>query len=94
MVALRQRGGKLEDNRMTETTLFVTLEPCVMCAGAIIHARVARVVYATADPKTGAAGSVFDLLTSERHNHCPAVSPGLLADEAGDRLREFFRRRR
>jgi tRNA(adenine34) deaminase len=80
--------------RLNGTTLYVTLEPCVMCAGALVHARVARVVYAAADPKTGAAGSVFDTLVSERHNHRIAVTAGVLAEEAGALLRDFFRSRR
>ena len=72
----------------------MTLEPCVMCAGAIVHARVERVVYAAADSKTGAAGSVFDTLVSSLHNHRVAVSAGLLGEEAGTMLRAFFRERR
>jgi tRNA(Arg) A34 adenosine deaminase TadA len=75
-------------------TLYVTLEPCVMCAMALIHARVARVVYAAADPKTGAAGSKFDTLISAQHNHRVEVSGGVLAAESGLLLREFFRSRR
>jgi tRNA(Arg) A34 adenosine deaminase TadA len=75
-------------------TLYVTLEPCVMCAGAMVHARIARVVYAATDPKTGAAGSAFDVLLSERHNHRPIVEGGVLAEEAGRLLSAFFRARR
>jgi tRNA(Arg) A34 adenosine deaminase TadA len=74
--------------------LYVTLEPCSMCAMALVHARIGRVVYAATDPKTGAAGSVFDTLVSERHNHRVLVQGGLLAAESGDMLREFFRSRR
>ena len=92
--ALRDAGRRLGNYRFPDSTLYVTLEPCVMCAGAIVHARVARVVYATDDPKTGAAGSVFDTLVSERHNHRVAVLRGLCADEAGALLRNFFRERR
>lgn len=92
--ALRDAGTRLENYRLVDTTLYVSLEPCVMCAGAIIHARVARVVYGAADPKTGAAGSVFDTLISPRHNHRVAVTAGIMADEAGELLRGFFRDRR
>jgi tRNA(adenine34) deaminase len=94
IVALRAAGEKLGNHRFPGSTLYVTLEPCAMCAMALVHARIARVVYATTDPKTGAAGSVFDTLVSERHNHRIRVQSGLLADEAGDMLRAFFRSRR
>jgi tRNA(Arg) A34 adenosine deaminase TadA/GNAT superfamily N-acetyltransferase len=94
IVAMRRAGQALDNHRLVGCTLYVTLEPCVMCAGALVHARVARVVYAAADPKTGAAGSVFDTLVSERHNHRVAVEGGVLADEAGTMLRDFFRSRR
>lgn len=92
--ALRDAGRLLGNYRFPNATLYVTLEPCVMCAGAIVHARIARVVYGATDPKTGAAGSVFDTLVSERHNHRVEVEGGLLAGEAGDLLRAFFRSRR
>lgn len=92
--ALRAAGQKLGNYRFPGATLYVTLEPCAMCAMALIHARVARVVYAAVDPKTGAAGSVFDTLISERHNHRIEVQGGLLADEASALLRDFFRQRR
>ena len=92
--ALRSAGRKLSNYRIPGSTLYVTLEPCAMCAMAIVHARVARVVYGATDPKTGAAGSVFDTLVSERHNHRVAVQGGILADEASAILREFFRARR
>jgi tRNA(adenine34) deaminase len=94
IVALRSAGQKIKNYRLPQTTLYVTLEPCVMCAGAIVHARVDRVVIAADDPKTGAAGSVFDTLTSDRHNHRVQVTRGLLADESSNLLREFFRNRR
>ena len=74
--------------------MYVTLEPCAMCAGAIVLARMPRVVYATTDPKTGAAGSVLDVLAEPRLNHRPEVAGGLLAQEAGDLLRAFFSARR
>jgi tRNA(adenine34) deaminase len=92
--ALRDAGRRLANYRFPGAALYVTLEPCVMCAGAIVHARVARVVYGAPDPKAGAAGSVFDTLISERHNHKVDVRGGVLADEAGDLLRRFFRSRR
>ncbi|WP_250626901.1 tRNA adenosine(34) deaminase TadA [Pinirhizobacter soli] len=92
--ALRSAGRKLANYRIPGSTLYVTLEPCAMCAMAIVHARIARVVYGATDPKTGAAGSVFDTLISERHNHRVAVDGGVMADEASSMLREFFRSRR
>ena len=93
-MALRAAGEKLSNYRMPGATLYVTLEPCAMCSMALVHARIGRVVYAATDPKTGAAGSVFDTLISERHNHRIAAEGGLLADEASTMLREFFRARR
>jgi len=92
--ALREAGARLRNHRIPGSTLYVTLEPCAMCAMALVHARVARVVYAAADPKTGAAGSVFDTLISPHHNHRMAVQSGLLAEESAQLLRDFFRARR
>jgi tRNA(Arg) A34 adenosine deaminase TadA len=92
--ALRAAAGKLANHRLSGATLYVTLEPCSMCAMAMIHARIGRVVYAAADPKTGAAGSVFNTLIDERHNHRIEVAGGLLAEESAALLREFFRARR
>jgi tRNA(adenine34) deaminase len=94
IAALRDAGTREGNYRLPGSTLYVTLEPCVMCAGAIVHARVARVVYAATDPKTGAAGSVFDILLSPLHNHRVAVTGGLLSEEASAMLRAFFRERR
>ena len=94
IIALRAAGKQLGNYRFPGATLYATLEPCAMCAGALVHARVARVVYAADDPKTGAAGSVFDTLVSPLHNHRVAVERGLLAREAGNLLRDFFRSRR
>ncbi|HJR10594.1 MAG TPA: tRNA adenosine(34) deaminase TadA [Rhodanobacteraceae bacterium] len=91
---LRDAGQRLGNHRFPGSTLYVTLEPCAMCAMALVHARVARVVYGATDPKTGAAGSVFDTLTSDRHNHRVEVQGGLLADESAVMLRDFFRARR
>lgn len=94
IVALRRAGRRLGNHRLVGCTLYVTLEPCAMCAMAMVHARLARVVYAATDPKTGAAGSVFDLLESPRHNHRIEVSGGVLADEAASLLRSYFRAKR
>lgn len=92
--ALRDAGQRLGNHRFPSSTLYVTLEPCAMCAMALVHARVARVIYAANDPKTGAAGSVFDTLVSEHHNHRIEVQGGLLADESATLLRDFFRAKR
>lgn len=93
--ALRDAGQRLGNYRLPGTTLYVTLEPCVMCAGAIIHARVERVVYGASDPRAGACGSVFDLLPSDgRFNHHTRCKGGVLAAECGEQLRAFFRARR
>lgn len=94
IVAMRAAGRALGNHRLVGCTLYVTLEPCAMCAMAMVHARIARLVYAAADPKTGAAGSVFDLLADPRHNHRVAVAGGVLAVEAGTRLSNYFRRKR
>ncbi|WP_454832970.1 tRNA adenosine(34) deaminase TadA [Pseudoxanthomonas wuyuanensis] len=94
IVALRRAGSKLGNHRLIGSTLYVTLEPCAMCAMALVHARVARLVYAAADPKTGACGSVFDLIADPRHNHRVVVEGGLLAEEAGRRLSNYFRAKR
>lgn len=94
IVALRAAGQRERNYRLVGTTLYVTLEPCAMCAMALVHARVARVVYGALDPKTGAAGSVFDLLGSDRHNHRIALAGGVLGDEAGAMLSAYFRRKR
>ncbi len=95
IMALRDAGRREGNYRLPETTLYVTLEPCPMCAGAIVHARVSRVVFGASDPRTGAAGSVFDLLPSDsRFNHFTAVEGGVLAESCGELLRAFFRARR
>jgi tRNA(adenine34) deaminase len=94
MLALREAGRRLGNYRLPGTTLYVTLEPCPMCTSALVHARVARIVYAAADPKTGACGSVFDLARDARLNHRIDVVGGVLADEAAQLLREFFAERR
>lgn len=92
--ALRHAAGQSGNYRVPGTTLYVTLEPCVMCAGALIHARVARVVFGATDPKAGAAGSVFEVLGTDRLNHRVEVVKGILAAECGALLSEFFRSRR
>jgi tRNA(adenine34) deaminase len=94
IVALRAAAEKLGNYRLPGCELFVTLEPCVMCSGAMMHARLARVVYAAQDPKTGAAGSVVNLFEQEQLNHHTQVQGGVLADEASAMLRGFFAERR
>jgi len=93
-IALREAARAVGSWRLLDCVLYVTLEPCAMCAGAIVLARLPRVVYGTADPKAGAAGSVMDVLAEPRLNHRPEVAPGLLADESAALLTEFFGRRR
>jgi tRNA(adenine34) deaminase len=94
IVALRTAATRMKNYRLTNTTLYVTLEPCAMCAGAIVQARVARVVYGATDPKAGAAGSVFNLLESSSLNHRAQIAGGVLAEECGEMLRSFFEVRR
>lgn len=94
VMALRDAARRLGNYRLPGSTLYVTLEPCVMCTGAIMHARVARVVYGARDPKTGAAGSVIDLYREERLNHHAEVVGGVLAEECGALLSSFFAARR
>jgi tRNA(adenine34) deaminase len=94
ILALREAARRLGTWRLSNTVLYVTLEPCAMCAGAIVLARVPRVVYGAADPKAGAAGSVLDVLGEPRLNHRPEVAGGLLADDSAGILREFFLTRR
>jgi tRNA(adenine34) deaminase len=94
VIALREAATALGTWRVLDSVLYVTLEPCAMCAGAIVLARVPRVVYAASDPKAGACGSVLDVLAQERLNHRPVVAGGLLADEAAELLGAFFASRR
>ena len=94
IMALREAATKIENYRLSDTTIYVTLEPCVMCAGAIIHARVRRVVYGAPDPKAGAAGSVFDTLLSRRFNHQVICDGGILQAECSQVLVNFFKARR
>ena len=93
--ALREAAARIGNYRLTGAELYVTLEPCPMCAGAVVHARIARVIYGAADPKGGACGSIFDLLPSDaRFNHRTACESGILAADCGDLLRGFFTARR
>jgi tRNA(adenine34) deaminase len=94
MIALREAARSLASWRILDSVLYVTLEPCTMCAGAIVLARVPRVVYGAADPKAGAAGSVLDVLAEPRLNHRPTVTGGLLAEDSAELLRDFFASRR
>lgn len=94
IVAMRRAGAAIGNHRLIGCTLYVTLEPCAMCAMAMVHARVARVVYGAGDPKTGAAGSVFDLLADPRHNHRVEVVAGVLGEQAGSMLTRYFRAKR
>jgi len=94
IVALRDAAARLGNYRLADCDLYVTIEPCAMCAGAIMHARIARVVYGARDPKTGACGSVVDLFAELRINHHTAVTAGVLAAEAGGLLTQFFSERR
>jgi tRNA(adenine34) deaminase len=94
MLAIREAARALGTWRLLDTVLYVTLEPCAMCAGAIVLGRIPRVVYGTTDPKAGAAGSVLDILAEPRLNHRPDVAGGLLATECADLLHAFFRSRR
>jgi tRNA(adenine34) deaminase len=94
ILALREAAAALGSWRVLESTLYVTLEPCAMCAGAIVLSRVPRVVYGCADPKAGAAGSVLDVLAEPRLNHRPEVVGGVRSEECAELLRSFFRARR
>jgi tRNA(adenine34) deaminase len=94
MLVLRQAALSEENYRLPGTTLYVTLEPCTMCAGAMLHARVDRIVYGAADSKTGAAGSVLDVFSSKQINHQTVVEGGVMAQECGQLLRDFFKERR
>jgi tRNA(adenine34) deaminase len=94
MLALRAAAKAEENYRLPGSTLYVTLEPCTMCAGAMLHARLDRVVYGASDPKTGAAGSVLDVFSSKQINHQTTVEGGVMGEECGQLLRSFFRERR
>jgi tRNA(adenine34) deaminase len=94
MLALRQAADVEQNYRLPGTTLYVTLEPCTMCAGAMLHARVDRIVYGAPDPKTGAAGSVVDVFAFKQINHQTSVNGGIMAEECGQLLKTFFKERR
>jgi tRNA(adenine34) deaminase len=94
IVALREAARSMGNYRLSGCEIFVTLEPCAMCAGAMIHARLSRLVYAAADPKAGAVGSILQVLNHPQLNHQMAVTSGELAEESGELLRSFFRERR
>ena len=94
MLALRQATLAEENYRIPGSTLYVTLEPCAMCSGAVLHARIDRVVYGAPDPKTGAAGSVLDIFASKKINHQTSVEGGIMGEECGQLLRDFFKGRR
>lgn len=94
IIALRGAGQKLGNYRLLDAELYVTLEPCPMCVGAMLHARVKRVIYAATDPKTGALGGAYDLLTSVSHNHSFEVTKGILEEQSRELLQGFFRSRR
>ena len=94
ILALRKAALKLRNERLLDTILYSTVEPCAMCAGAIVLARVSRVIYGVRDPKTGACGSVFRILPNRKLNHRPRVSGGILQQECGQLLKDFFRRKR
>ncbi|HEY3487845.1 MAG TPA: tRNA adenosine(34) deaminase TadA [Gammaproteobacteria bacterium] len=94
ILALRQAGTAAANYRLPDTTLYVTLEPCGMCVGAIIHARIKRVVFGAPDPKTGALGGAYDLFSIGQHNHKPVLDGGVLAQECAAVLQSFFKQRR
>ena len=94
MLALREAALAEENYRIPGSTLYVTLEPCAMCSGAVLHARIDRVVYGAPDPKTGAAGSVLDIFASKQINHQTSVEGGIMSEECGHLLRDFFKGRR
>ena len=94
IVVLRDAASKLSNYRLPGTTLYVTIEPCVMCVGAIVHARVARIVYGATEPKTGAIESAQKLFETGEFNHCPEIEGGVLADECGALLSRFFELKR
>lgn len=94
MVALRAAGQQVQNYRLVNTTLYVTLEPCAMCAMAMVHARISRVIFATPDPRTGAAGSVLNILQHPNFNHQCQVESGLLQSDCSEQLRQFFRNKR
>ena len=94
IIAMRGAGASLNNYRLTDCTLYVTLEPCAMCAGAMVHARVKRLVYGATDPRAGAAGTIFNITDHAALNHRVEVTAGVMAEECGTLLRQFFRAKR
>lgn len=94
IMAIREAGRMLNNYRLPDTRIYVTLEPCTMCAGAIVHARIGQLFFGTADPRTGTAGSAIDLFSQTYHNHQVDVTGGIMQKECGDILRAFFKARR
>jgi tRNA(adenine34) deaminase len=94
ILALREAAIGMENYRLLDSTLYVTLEPCPMCAGAMVHGRVKRVVFGASDPRTGACGSVYNLVQSDYLNHQVEITAGILSETCGELLRKFFRERR
>ncbi len=94
IMALRQAGQKVQNYRLIDTTLYVTLEPCAMCAMALVHARVQRVVFATPDPRTGAAGTILNILNQDEFNHHCHIDSGLMQNQASQQLKKFFKKKR
>jgi tRNA(adenine34) deaminase len=94
MLAIRDAAQTLDNYRLVDCTLYVTLEPCAMCAGVIQHARLSKLVFGASDPKTGVCGSVIDLMSEDKLNHHTAVTGGVLAEECGQLLSSFFKQRR
>jgi tRNA(adenine34) deaminase len=94
IIAMREAAASLNNYRLVDCTLYVTLEPCAMCSGAVQHARIAKLVYGTSDPKTGACGSVINLMNEPKLNHHTEVVGGILAEECGAVLSDFFKQRR
>lgn len=94
IMVIRAAGEKLKNYRLPDTTLYVTLEPCTMCAGAMVHSRIKRVVFGAPDPRTGTAGSAIDLFSQSYHNHQIEIEGGVMREECGQILKDFFRERR
>lgn len=94
IMAIRHAAALIKNYRLPETTLYITIEPCSMCAGAIIHSRISRVVFGASEPRAGAAGSIINLLQNEQFNHKTDITSGVLAEECGQVLKDFFKMRR
>lgn len=94
IIALRDAGNKVGNYRLPNATMYVTLEPCAMCAGAIVHARLSKLTFAVADPKTGACGSIFNLLHAEELNHKVEIDKGIMEDECRSLIQTFFKEKR